>query len=110
MAVHNPLAERDDGLRFLWWLSAPMFLVFLAFSFKTGGGELNWPVTAYLSGMVLAAAWLSRQAAAANLWLRGAVIGLAALTGVLGLTATVLIHRADSARPLFDGVSGPASA
>ena len=28
------------------------------FSFKTGGGELNWPVTAYLSGLVLAAAWL----------------------------------------------------
>ena len=31
---------------------------FFAFSLKTGGGEPNWPVTAYLSGGVLAAAWL----------------------------------------------------
>ena len=37
-----------------------MFLVFFAFSFKTGGGELNWPITAYLSGLVLTAAWLGR--------------------------------------------------
>ena len=46
---------------YLWWLSAPTFLIFLAFSIKTDGGEVNWPVTAYLSGLVLAIGWLSRQ-------------------------------------------------
>ena len=61
MIAHNPLRERDAGVRYLWWLSAPMFLVFLGFSLKTGGGEPNWPVTAYLSGGVLAAGWLARQ-------------------------------------------------
>ena len=70
MALHRPLAEADAGGRYLWWLSAPMFLVFLAFSFKTGGGEPNWPVTAYLSGLVLAAAWLARQLASPVVWYR----------------------------------------
>ena len=61
MVRRNPWAESDGGVRYLWWLSAPMFLVFLAFSLKDGGGEPNWPVTAYLSGMVLAADWLARH-------------------------------------------------
>ncbi len=30
-----------------------MFVVFLAFSFKTGGGEPNWPVTAYRASLDL---------------------------------------------------------
>ena len=44
--------------------------VFLLFSVKTGGGEPNWPVTAYLSGLVLAAAWLARQLRVAAAWCR----------------------------------------
>src|SRR5262249_15873053 len=31
---HRPWKESDDGRRYLWWLSAPMFAVFLAFSVK----------------------------------------------------------------------------
>src|SRR5262249_46457191 len=37
MVRHRPWAEPDGRLRYLWWLSAPMFLVFLLFGFKTGG-------------------------------------------------------------------------
>lgn len=48
--------EPDQGKRLAWWLSAPTFLVFLAFSLKTGGGEVNWPVTAYLAAAPLVAA------------------------------------------------------
>jgi len=59
MIAHRPTVESDPHARYLWWLSAPMFLVFLAFSPKTDGGELNWPVTAYLSGAVLTAAWVA---------------------------------------------------
>ena len=70
MTAHRPTAKSDAGVSYLWWLSAPMFLVFLAFSFKTGGGEPNWPVTAYLSGLVLAAAWLGRQMASPSAWYR----------------------------------------
>src|SRR5262249_29625805 len=66
--AHGPRVERDAGVRYLWWLSAPMFALFLGFSFKTGGGEMNWPATAYISGLVLGAAWLGRQWGSARPW------------------------------------------
>src|SRR5262249_32723759 len=58
MVAYRPWCEADASVRFLWWLSAPMFLLFFAFGLKTGGGEPNWPVTAYVSGIVLTAYWL----------------------------------------------------
>src|SRR5205823_4584857 len=61
MVRHRPWREPDAGVRYLWWMSAPMFVVFLLFGFKTGGGEPNWPITAYVSGLVLAVAWLAEQ-------------------------------------------------
>src|SRR5205807_520522 len=70
MIAYRPWTEPDAGVRYLWWMSAPMFAVFLAFSFKTGGGELNWPVTAYASGFVLAVAWLERQLHSPRAWYR----------------------------------------
>ena len=75
MFVHRPTVERDPDLRYLWWLSAPMFGVFLAFSVKTGGGEVNWPVTAYLSGLVLTAAWLMRRFQSPRTWYRRTELG-----------------------------------
>jgi Dolichyl-phosphate-mannose-protein mannosyltransferase len=110
MVRHNPLADADPGRRYLWWLSAPMFLVFLGFSFRTGGGEPNWPVTAYLSGLVLAAAWLPRQLASPVSWYRRSMAALLALACGLGLAATVLMHHTDWVRPLLAQISGPATA
>ena len=55
--------------QYLWWLSVPMFAVFLAASLKTSG-QLNWPVTAYLSGGVLAAAWLDQTVRNPRPWVR----------------------------------------
>ncbi len=107
MLRRNPLAEADPGVRYLWWLSAPMFLVFLAFSFKDGGGEPNWPVTAYLSGMVLAADWLARQLASPVVWYRRLGLTLLALVSVLGLTTTVVVHHTDWMQPLLLQLSGP---
>ncbi len=46
------LGRTDPGIRYLWCMSVPMFAVFLVFSLRTHG-EPNWPVTAYLSGLVL---------------------------------------------------------
>ena len=54
MVVHNPRRESRPEYRYLWFMSVPMFLFFFLFSLKNGGGQANWPVTAYLSGMVLA--------------------------------------------------------
>ncbi len=57
MVVHNPSREKRPEYRFLWFLSVPMFAFFWLFSLKNGGGEPNWPITAYISGMVLACGW-----------------------------------------------------
>jgi hypothetical protein len=107
MVAHRPWREADPGVRYLWWLSAPMFLTFLLFSPRTDGGEVNWPVTAYLSGLVLAAAWLGRQLASPRVWYRrGTVAGLGAAC-VLGLLLTGFMHFSDRLYPVLARLAGP---
>jgi len=106
MIAYGPWRERDEGIRYLWWLSAPTFVVFLLFSLRTGGGELNWPVTAYLSGIVLTIAWLVRQLQAPQRWyVRLTAAGMAA-SAVLGLGLTGLVHHSELAYPLFTWLRG----
>jgi hypothetical protein len=106
MVAHRPWKEPDAGLRYLWWLSAPMFGVFFLFSFKTGGGEPNWPVTAYISGLLLATGWVSRQLHASTDWYRRlSWINLASAC-LLGLTVNVFMHRSDWLYPLLTRIVG----
>ena len=93
-ACHASICKED--MRFLWWLSAPMFLMFLGFSFKTRI-EVNWPITAYLSGMVLMAGWLSQSWRASRVT-RFAIVGFA----LFGLAGTTLIHHTEWLYPLHD--------
>jgi hypothetical protein len=103
----RPWKETDDGKRYLWWMSATMFGVFLAFSVKTRGGEPNWPITAYVSGLVLTAGWLAERLAGPSGWYRRSLrVGLAAACG-LGLLLTVFVHRSDLAYPLLAAFAGP---
>jgi hypothetical protein len=106
MIAHRPWVEKDAGLRYLWWLSLPMFTVFLLFSFKTGGGELNWPVTAYLSGLVLAAGWMVRQLRSPRTWERRLTAGGLGLTCGVGLALTLFVHRSDWLRPVLMPLAG----
>lgn len=109
MIALRPWKQADARLRFLWWMSAPMFLVFLLFGFKTGGGEPNWPVTAYISGMVLAAGWLARQLETPSLWYRRLLTGGLVSVCVLGLSLIGLMYFSPSAQPLLARLSGPAT-
>jgi hypothetical protein len=110
MVAFRPGVQADEGIRYLWWLSAPMFLVFLLFSVKTRGGEPNWPVTAYISGLVLTAGWLAgRMQSAAGLTRRLTGIGIAAAC-LFGLIVTLLIHRTDYVYPLLARLTGPGTA
>jgi hypothetical protein len=95
MIAHRPWKETDAGLRYLWWLSAPMFAIFLIFSFKTGGGEPNWPVTAYISGLVLAIGWVVGQLHAPLTWHRRLTWTGLILACVFGLAINVVMHRSD---------------
>ncbi len=110
MIAHRPWREPDAGIRYLWWLSAPMFLMFGAFSPKTGGGEMNWPVTAYLSGLVLSAAWLARQFDSPRRWYRvwtAINLGLACLAGVL---VTLFMHHSRWLYPVLTPLAGAPTA
>jgi hypothetical protein len=110
MLRHRPGRNVQAGPAYLWWMSAPTFAVFLLFGFKTGGGELNWPVTAYLSGAVLAAAWVADQLRAPAAWYRRLAAAGLTTACALGLTLTVLMHYSTLAHPLLARLSGPASA
>jgi hypothetical protein len=107
MVVHRPTVEKDSRLNYLWWLSAPMFVWFWAFSFKTGGGEVNWPVTAYLSGLVLSAAWLDRQFESPVTWYRRLSRFNVGLACTLGLAITLALHHSEWLHPLLARFAGP---
>ncbi len=106
MIAHRPSHESDEGVRYLWWLSVPMFLLFLAFSPKTDGGELNWPVTAYLSGLVLSAAWLARKLSDPRRWYRTATASILGLACASGLAVTVFMHHSEWLYPLLTRLAG----
>jgi hypothetical protein len=107
MVARRPSAGRDAGERYLWWTSAPMFLLFLGFSIKTGGGESNWPVTAYISGLVLTAAWLDGQLRSPLAWHRRLTACNLALACGVGLLGTLLMHRSDLLYPTLTRLVGP---
>jgi 4-amino-4-deoxy-L-arabinose transferase-like glycosyltransferase len=102
---HSPLTTH-----FLWWFSAPTFVMFLLFSFKTGGGEPNWPVVAYISGLVLAAGWLTTQFHSSVAWIRRWTwAGLASACG-FALAVSILMHNTAWAGPFLARVSGSPTA
>jgi len=107
MVEHRPWREPDAGVRYLWWLSAPMFLVFLASSLKTGGGEPNWPVTAYISGMVLTAAWLAEQMTSPTVWFRRFATCNTLIACAAGVALLVIVHHSDWVYPLLEPLAGP---
>ena len=90
----------EPGASYLWWMSAPVFLVFLGFSFATPG-EPNWPVAAYISGFVLTVAWILRRlelaTAAARFWTRFSLVTAC----VLGLGITVVMHHSELLQPVL---------
>jgi hypothetical protein len=101
LIAHRPWHEPDAGLRYLWWLSVPMFALFLLFSVKTEGGEPNWPVTAYVSGMVLTAGWLMHQLESSSRWWRRLLGAGLAATCVLGMALGLLMYYSQVAHPLL---------
>src|SRR5581483_4440085 len=107
---HRPWREPRTEIVYLWWMSVPVFVFFGGFSLKNGGGEPNWPVTAYLAGAVLVAGWLAEHMRTGGMWYRRlTVAGILATSGV-GLMLTVLIHDTRRAAPLLARLSGTPTA
>jgi 4-amino-4-deoxy-L-arabinose transferase-like glycosyltransferase len=106
---HRPTREADPGSRFLWWMSAPVFVFFGLFSVMNGGGGANWPLASYLSGMVLAAGWLRRA------WLEGSerfrrYCGAAvAACAAFGFLLIGMLHEPVRVQPILLSLAGPAT-
>lgn len=109
MVAHNPLREENAGLRYLWWMSATMFAVFAGFSLKNGGGELNWPITMYVSGMILTAFYLARLLESPTAIIRRLTMFNLALASLIGLSLTVAVHHTEWLHPVMDRWVGPAT-
>jgi hypothetical protein len=108
--VFRPWAKEGGRTAYLWWLSVPMFVTFLAFSLKTGGGEPNWPVTAYISGLVLAVAWITKQLDSASVWQRRVSLASLLIVCGLGLALNGIMHRSVCIHPLLDKLVGQPTA
>jgi 4-amino-4-deoxy-L-arabinose transferase-like glycosyltransferase len=109
MLARAPWKPAAAPERFLWWMSAPMFGVFFFFSFKTGGGEPNWPVTAYISGIVLGVPWMVEELRVAGRWYWRGCVGALAVACLAGVALTVSVHYSAWLHPLLAPLAGPAT-
>jgi hypothetical protein len=78
---------------FLWCLALPIVLICLVFSFKVRI-EPNWPVTAYITGLVLAAGVL-RDRWHLPVWRRSAIA-----FSIAGLVLSALVFRSNLVYPI----------
>ncbi len=60
MMQFRPWRNSNANLAILWWLSVPVWLLFAVTSLKTKG-QPNWPAAAYVTGFILAVAWVVQQ-------------------------------------------------
>lgn len=109
MWATRPGVATDPSRRWLWWMSAPMFGVFLLVSLRTPG-QINWPIAAYAGGMILAADWWLSRWRAGSAGYRRFAGGFLAVTCLAGFVASFLLHQPAVARPILAVVSGPATA
>lgn len=106
---YRPWTETRLEERYLWFMSAPIFIVFGLFSFKNGGGEPNWPIACYLAGMVLAVGWIIEQLNSTNAWARRLNMFGIGSVACLGVLATVLLHFPLQCQPVYAALAGPAT-
>jgi hypothetical protein len=79
-------------------MSAPTFVVFMLFTFVSGG-QINWPVAAYLSGAVLMSAWLVRAIDSTSTTFGQLTrVGVTMACG-LGVMLTIVSYQTELVRP-----------
>jgi hypothetical protein len=105
--AHRPTREGRADVRYLWWMSVPTILFFLLFSIRNGGGEPNWPITGYISGMVLTVGRLANELRRRGPLYRGLTTAGIAATCAVGLALTMAVHNTAPLAPVFAWLSGP---
>ncbi|HUR55285.1 MAG TPA: glycosyltransferase family 39 protein, partial [Gemmataceae bacterium] len=93
--------SNDSGLSFLWWVSVPVWAVFLLASLRTTG-QVNWPAAAYLGGLVLTVVVVKQQLVARP----RVAVPLLAVAIVMGAGVSVVAHFPGVVRPVFVLLAG----
>lgn len=106
LIVHRPTRDLRPEIRFLWWMSLPTVALFTLVSFRAGT-QINWPVAAYLSGMILALGWIMRQITDPSPSYRTFARAWCAAILILGMVITVLVHDTKLAQPVMAKIVGP---
>ncbi len=100
MIHFRPGREGNPEILYLWWMSAPTFVLFGAVTLRSSG-QINWPAAAYMSGMVLVSARLLRALDSANQRYRRLTrLGIVSFC-VLGFATTLISHETRLVRPLM---------
>lgn len=92
----RPNRQSEPGIQLLWWVSVPVWLVFVAASLVKSG-QPNWPAPAYVGGLLLAVVWTREQLTGHRSRI---MLACLALSTMLGLVAIIAIHTPDTFRPL----------
>ena len=106
MVIRRPSREIDPGIRYLWWMSLPTFALFGLTSLRSAG-QVNWPVAAYLSGLVLAASYVARILQSPNNRLRRTANVCLTFAASLGLFLSFLVHDTRMIVPFLARFVGP---
>lgn len=109
MWARRPGRDNSPPTQYLWWMSFVTFALFFSFGFTTNGGEANWPVAGYLSGMVLAAGWLQEEWQRGSAGYRRVIQVTVAGSCALGLALTLLLTHSHQFTPLLSKVVPPAT-
>lgn len=107
--TNRPGQARDPGRQYLWWLSVPVFLVFLAISLRTSG-QINWPIAAWIGGLILAVDWQFGHWQRASPGYRNVMVCSLTMATGLGMVLVTATHFPQLSRPLFAAIGGPPSA
>jgi hypothetical protein len=104
----RPWKATSSALQYLWFLSVPTFTIFGLSSIKSTG-QLNWPITTYITGMILGAIWLDTQLhSQSGFWRKWAKFWLGFIW-CFGLFLTLTIHHSAILYPLLKPIVGSSS-
>jgi hypothetical protein len=96
----RPWGRGNPRTAFLWWVSVPVFAVFLLAAVKSKG-QANWPAAAYVPGAVLAVAWVVRQVSDPDPGHRRLACFFLALAVPFGVVVTLAARFPGLIRPLY---------
>jgi hypothetical protein len=96
----RPWHTDNPRTAFLWWVSVPVYVVFLLAAVKSKG-QANWPAAAYVPGAVLSVAWVVRQVSDPRVAHRRVATLFLVVAVSLGLAITVASRFPESIRPIY---------